>query len=380
MKKFFFILFFAVAYLSSEVRAATLPDDIPVLKINVESTPIKIIIHDSLAGALKGSPLYGDNLAGIQYGGDSFSTKWKNGQKLTFGRNSKNEIILLIPSGLEVGYVEFLKAVKAKNLGSEKVPNWCAGETIDFKVEIVKYDSRADKDKDEKEDEKEDEKQSRTNPKDKIDINYSQYFPFIAFLLSIVNLLFIFILFRRNIKKDTPPQINQRDSQKDIVELKQEVHNLRNLLAKRSLTEDDVKRIINNTIQSVKPVAPPMSKQVSTRPVPSSRPEPISKHVETVETIDTLEYSFQENKFVITGESQQIFVINRKGDDYSFTLKDARVCQEIMPMLNAYSKCISVMGNTSSANSIGSITPGVINPTGDGRTFSVASPIVINFI
>ena len=64
MKKFFFILFFAVAYLSSEVRAATLPDDIPVLKINVESTPIEIIIHDSLAGALKGSPLYGDNLYG----------------------------------------------------------------------------------------------------------------------------------------------------------------------------------------------------------------------------------------------------------------------------------------------------------------------------
>ena len=122
--------------------------------------------------------------------------------------------------------------IKAINKGSEEVPNWCAGETIDFKVEIVKYDSRADKDEDKDEDEKEDEKQSWTNPKDKIDINYSQYFPFIAFLLSIVNLLFIFILFRRNIKKDTPPQINQRDSQKDIVELKQEVHNLRNLLAK----------------------------------------------------------------------------------------------------------------------------------------------------
>ena len=381
MKRLLFLLIFAVTHLCSEVRAAE-GDNILVLKVNVDSIPAKVLLRDALKDVLETCYLYGDNVNQVQYGGASserFNNNWIQGQQLKFERNSKNEIFLIIPANLEVGYAETLKAVKAINKGTNGAPDWYPDEEmIDFKVEIVKMDNSQGK----REDVETCESYSSqsVNTENEIRGDLSKYFPLIALILSVVNFLFIFVLFKRGAKTEISPHPNQKNYQKDIVELKQEVHNLRNLLAKSSLTEDDVKRIINNTIQSVKPVAPPMSKQVSTRAVPPSRPEPISKHVETVETIDTLEYSFQENKFVITGESQQIFVINRKGDDYSFTLKDARVCQEIMPMLNAYSKCISVMGNTSSANSIGSITPGVINPTGDGRTFSVASPIVINFI
>ena len=377
MKRLLILLIFAVTHLSLEVRAADEHDGIPVLKVNTDSTTSKILLRDALKDVLDTCHLYGDNVDQVQYGGATdtrFNNNWAQGKKLKLERNSNKEILLIIPPRLEVGYTETLKAVKAYYKNEKD--GWCPDtNTIEFKVEIVKLDESLG----EQEEASKSDSQIE-NSSDRSEENNSKYFPLIAFGLSILNLILVFLLFKRISKLETPSQFNQNNYQKEIVELKNEVHNLRNLLAKKSLTEDDVKRIITNTFPQAKSITSPVSKPVSPRLVQTPRPVSTPKSVDTMETIDTLEYSFQENKFVITGESQQIFVINRKGDDYSFTLKDARVCQEIMPMLNAYSKCISVMGNTSSANSIGSITPGVINPTGDGLTFSVASPIVINFI
>lgn len=371
------LLMLAVTHLNTEMRAAE-PQDIEseakerIIKILVSETPTKILLRDSLTEELSGSPLYGDNVAGIQYGGESFDSKWVQGKRLSFKRNSNNEIQLIIPSGLEIGYKESLSAIKAINRGSATHPNWCAGENIVFSVEIIPDVNDSDK-----------QIPVEGNPSgiDSTDsstendtYHFSKNIPLLALVLSIINLLLlVYLLLNKKTQKGETNTTKQESYKKDINRITQDIQGLRNLLATQSLKEEDVIRIINSRFTKT-PV-------VTSIPQPiKPTPKPATKHVQTIETIDTLEYSFQENKFILTEGVQQIFVIYKKGNDYTFTLKDAGICQEIMPMLNAYSKCISVMGNTSAANGIGSITPGVLYPTGDGRTFSVASPMIINFI
>lgn len=367
----------AVTHLNTEMRAAE-PQDIEpeakerIIKILVSDTPTEILLRDSLTEELSGCPLYGDNVAGIQYGGERFDSKWVQGRRLSFKRNSNNEIQLIIPSGLEIGYKESLSAIKAINNGTETNPDWCAGEQFVFSVEIISGVNNSN------EQEADDDNSSGIDSTDISTENDTDHFskniPLFALILSVINLLFlIYLLLNKKPKKGETNTTKQDPYKKDINRITQDIQGLRNLLTTQSLKEEDVIRIINSTFTKT-PV-------VTSNPQPiKPTPKPSTKHVQTIETIDTLEYSFQENKFILTEGAQQIFVIYKKGNDYTFTLKDAGICQEIMPMLNAYSKCISVMGNTSSANGIGSITPGVLYPTGDGRSFSVASPIIINFI
>lgn len=370
------LLMLAVTHLNIEMRAAE-PQDIEpeakgrIIKILVSDTPTEILLRDSLTEELSGCPLYGDNVAGIQYGGESFDSKWVQGKRLSFKRNSNKEIQLIIPSGLEIGYKESLSAIKAINRGSETNPNWCAGDNIVFSVEIVSGVNNSD------EQEPVDNNTLGIDCTDSSTENDTYHFlnsPLLAVILSVINLLLlVYLLLNKKSKKGETNTTKQDPYKKDINRITQDIQDLRNLLTTQSLKEEDVIRIINSILTKT-PVVTSNPQQIKPTPKPST------KHVQTIETIDTLEYSFQENKFILTEGSQQIFVIYKKGNDYTFTLKDAGICQEIMPMLNAYSKCISVMGNTSSANGIGSITPGVLYPTGDGRSFSVASPIIINFI
>ena len=370
------LLMLAVTHLNTEMRAAE-PQDIEpeakerIIKILVSDTPTEILLRDSLTEELSGCPLYGDNVAGIQYGGEKFDSKWVQGKNLSFERNSNNEIQLKIPSGLEIGYKESLSAIKAINNGTETNPDWCAGEKIVFSVEIISDENNSD------EQEAVDDNSSGIGSSDSSTENDTYHFlnsPLLALILSVINLLLlVYLLLNKKSKKGETNTTKQDPYKKDINRITQDIQDLQNLLATQSLKEEDVIRIINSIFTKT-PV-------VTSNPQPiKPTPKPSTKHVQTIETIDTLEYSFQENKFILTEGAQQIFVIYKKGNDYTFTLKDAGICQEIMPMLNAYSKCISVMGNTSSANGIGSITPGLLYPTGDGRSFSVASPIIINFI
>lgn len=343
----------------------------------------QILLRDALNQILNGGnqKLYGDFENGHLFGGSGtrFTEKWSaRGNVIKISRqDDQSPILLVIPSNITEKYSEELKATircSATKKDGSVDPN-CAGDEIPFVVTIIPQKDPIPDGICQKCGKKTHEGKCHVDPiPDPIDpgINIMYSLPILCIILSLINLGLIIILFRKS-SKGLEKSVGTRDHSKEINGIKIDIQNLKNLLSQKHLTEDDVKRIVIS-MTSTKSVVVPSPKPVSPKPAPSPRP------VQTTESIDTLEYSFQENKFIVTRESQQIFVIHRNGNEYTFTLKDVGICQEIMPMLNAYSKCISVMGNTSSANGIGSVTPGVLYPTGDGRSFSVASPIIINFI
>lgn len=342
----------------------------------------QILLRDALSKILEqgNKKLYGDFEDNQLLGGEGnlFTKKWTaRGKEIKISRqDEKSPIRLVIPNNIHEKYSEELKAtLRCSRTIQGIVDDNCAGDEIPFLVTIIPQEGQTD-DICQKCGKKKHEgaclDDHKQDPTIDSDIDIKSSLPILCIILSLINLGLILILFKKN-RKELEKSVSTKDYSKEINGLKIDIQDLRNLLSQKQLTEDDVKRIVLS-MTSTKPVVTPSPKPVEPTPTPSSRP------VQTTETIDTLEYSFQENKFIVTRDPQQIFVIYRKGNDYTFTLKNAGICQEIMPMLNAYSKCISVMGNTSSANGIGSITPGVLYPTGDGRSFSVASPIIINFI
>lgn len=359
------LIMFTLALFNLSVQAE---DSIPILKIKQKDLPVKIVLREALSDVLKDQFLYGDIIKNGQttntYGGEKssrFQQNWPSKEAgFHFERDSIKGVCLLVDKELPKGYIITLQAKIAKNEGDEEQPNWYPAYPLPFKVEIVEDASTTMQDGD-----------NHNLDEDEEDSLKFSNADWILFGFSVIYFGLIFFLFVKKKEKKgtipTPRVSPPKDFTQEISNLQQNIKWLKDQLPQRYLTEDDVRRIVRESV--------PVQKK-GVRETVTTKPAPLKK----IETFDTVEYSFQENKFVITSFSQQIFLITRNDNDYTFTLKNKRVCEEIMPMLNAYSKCITVQGNTSSANGIGEITPGVLYPTGDGRTYTIASPIVIKFI
>lgn len=350
--------------------------EIPSFDVHVKSDTL--VLRDAITIH---NPLYGDVVDGICFGGttkERFDKAWKKPKFCKIERDSVKGILIIVPSEVFINdsmKIDTLDIMCAVNKGANNKDNWCPDTSaIKVKVRFIKatIDSPLSISK-----EQTTKAQSSSFDRNGFMISLIPYLVIISF----IELILIIFLFCKTKNKKKASEIDVKynhinNSSNQLSNIKEEIWQKIGDLEKRTLksgtiTKDQIEEIVRNVIKCEvrTPHVEPTLSIIKTVDVPT-------KDVE--ETFDNIEYSFAEKKFVLSNEPQQIFVAYKKGNKYSYNFKNEQMFFEIASMLTAYTGCISTQGNTITGNAIESIVPGIIYPENNGRTYAIASPIIVN--